>query len=48
MSAYGHQEGVARGRNTERGHKPMLDPNLRVHCSNRGMPERLAQTWQHV
>jgi len=25
-SAYGHQEGVARGHNTERGHKPMLNP----------------------
>jgi hypothetical protein len=25
-SAYGHQEGVARGHNTERSHKPMLNP----------------------
>ncbi len=25
-SAYGHQEGVARGHNTERPHKPMLNP----------------------
>ncbi len=25
-SAYGRQEGVARGHNTERGHKPMLNP----------------------
>jgi hypothetical protein len=25
-SAYGHQEGVSRGHNTERGHKPMLNP----------------------
>jgi Transposase DDE domain group 1 len=25
-SAYGHQQGVARGHNTERSHKPMLNP----------------------
>ena len=47
-SAYGHQEGVARGHNTERSHKPMLNPTVCVHCSDWGMPQRLAQTWQHV
>ncbi|MFC1835458.1 hypothetical protein ACFL2Q_12100 [Thermodesulfobacteriota bacterium] len=25
-SAYGHQQGVAKGHNTERSHKPMLNP----------------------
>ncbi len=44
-SAYGRQEGVARGHKYwSGGHKPMLNPLVCVHCSDWGMPQCLAQT----